>query len=261
MIATLRSLLTGTIAHARDANPCRGVIPSVKSTKPAASATRIRQDAPRARGGAARGYWWRFGPAKCSRMPPRRGRHRATRGGSSDRGRAIRQVRPCVAGRLRADRPGRRCRPAGQKLAGLAGLSGLHRATAAVAGERCRACCGAPTSTRRPSRTCARRSLRLRKCSARTPCESDGEVVWLNAAAIQCDVSRFEALIREGSRDALSCGGRSLPGPADRRRCRQRRGLERMADGRTRAVARTRPWRAWWGSANRSLPPAAPNMP
>ena len=34
--------------------------------------------------------------------------------------------------------------------------------------------------------------------------ESDGEVVSLNAAAVLCDVSRFEALVREGSRDALS---------------------------------------------------------
>ena len=35
-------------------------------------------------------------------------------------------------------------------------------------------------------------------------CKSDGEVVSLNAAAVLCDVGRFEALVREGSRDALS---------------------------------------------------------
>ena len=34
--------------------------------------------------------------------------------------------------------------------------------------------------------------------------ESDGEVVSLNVAAVQCDVRRFEALVREGSSDALS---------------------------------------------------------
>ena len=45
---------------------------------------------------------------------------------------------------------------------------------------------------------------RLRKVLGPDALESDGEVVWLNAAAIMCDVRRFEALIREGSREALS---------------------------------------------------------
>src|SRR6185503_1736062 len=45
---------------------------------------------------------------------------------------------------------------------------------------------------------------RLRKMLRPDALESDGEVVSLNAATIQCDVSRFEALVREGSRDALS---------------------------------------------------------
>jgi DNA-binding SARP family transcriptional activator len=34
--------------------------------------------------------------------------------------------------------------------------------------------------------------------------ETDAEAVWLRAAAIDCDVSRFEMLVRDGSRDALS---------------------------------------------------------
>src|SRR5258708_9160326 len=46
--------------------------------------------------------------------------------------------------------------------------------------------------------------FRLRKVLGQDALESDGEVVWLNAAAVRCDVGRFEALIREGSRDALS---------------------------------------------------------
>jgi class 3 adenylate cyclase len=45
---------------------------------------------------------------------------------------------------------------------------------------------------------------RLRKVLGPDALESDGEVVWLNAAAVQCDISRFEALVHEGSRDALS---------------------------------------------------------
>jgi len=45
---------------------------------------------------------------------------------------------------------------------------------------------------------------RLRRVLGQDALRSDGEVVWLNAAAIECDVGRFEALIREGSRDALS---------------------------------------------------------
>jgi class 3 adenylate cyclase/DNA-binding SARP family transcriptional activator len=45
---------------------------------------------------------------------------------------------------------------------------------------------------------------RLRKVLGDDALESDGEVVSLNAAAVLCDVSRFEILVREGSRDALS---------------------------------------------------------
>jgi class 3 adenylate cyclase/DNA-binding SARP family transcriptional activator len=46
--------------------------------------------------------------------------------------------------------------------------------------------------------------FRLRKVLGQDALESDGEVVSLNAAAVLCDVSRFEALVREGSREALS---------------------------------------------------------
>jgi class 3 adenylate cyclase/predicted ATPase/chloramphenicol 3-O-phosphotransferase len=45
---------------------------------------------------------------------------------------------------------------------------------------------------------------RLRSVLGQDALESDGDVVSLNAAAVQCDASRFEALVREGSRDALS---------------------------------------------------------
>ncbi|MDE5462204.1 BTAD domain-containing putative transcriptional regulator [Bradyrhizobium sp. CSS354] len=45
--------------------------------------------------------------------------------------------------------------------------------------------------------------FRLRKVLGQDVLESDGEVVSLNAAFIQSDVGRFEALVREGSRDAL----------------------------------------------------------
>src|SRR5215470_10658627 len=45
--------------------------------------------------------------------------------------------------------------------------------------------------------------FRLRKVLGPDALQSDGEVVSLGADAISCDVTRFEALIREGSREAL----------------------------------------------------------
>ena len=45
---------------------------------------------------------------------------------------------------------------------------------------------------------------RLRKVLGQDALESDGEIVSLNPAVVLCDVSRFEDLVREGSRDALS---------------------------------------------------------
>ena len=46
--------------------------------------------------------------------------------------------------------------------------------------------------------------FRLCKLLGEDALESDGEVVSLNAAAIRCNVSQFEILVREGSRDSLS---------------------------------------------------------
>ncbi|MGE9008949.1 BTAD domain-containing putative transcriptional regulator [Leptospira interrogans] len=46
--------------------------------------------------------------------------------------------------------------------------------------------------------------FRLRKVLGEDALESDGEVISLNPAAVLCDVGRFEAMVREGSRDALS---------------------------------------------------------
>ena len=46
--------------------------------------------------------------------------------------------------------------------------------------------------------------FRLRKVLGEDALESDGEVVSLNAAVVLSDVTRFEAMVREGSRDALS---------------------------------------------------------
>ena len=44
---------------------------------------------------------------------------------------------------------------------------------------------------------------RLRKVLGEDALESDGEVVSLDPAIVASDVGRFEALIREGTRDAL----------------------------------------------------------
>ena len=50
-----------------------------------------------------------------------------------------------------------------------------------------------------------RQSLfRLRKVLGQDALQGDGEFVSLNEAAVRCDVGRFAALVREGSRDALS---------------------------------------------------------
>jgi class 3 adenylate cyclase/DNA-binding SARP family transcriptional activator len=46
--------------------------------------------------------------------------------------------------------------------------------------------------------------FRLRKILGENAIESDGEVVSLNAAAVRCDVSQFETLVREGSCDSLN---------------------------------------------------------
>jgi class 3 adenylate cyclase/DNA-binding SARP family transcriptional activator len=46
--------------------------------------------------------------------------------------------------------------------------------------------------------------FRLRKVLGHDALASDGEVISLNAAAVLCDVGRFEALVRDGSREALN---------------------------------------------------------
>ena len=85
--------------------------------------------------------------------------------------------------------------------------------------------------------------FRLRKVLGQDALESDGEVVSLASGVIDCDVGRFEALIREGSRDSLACGSRSLPGSAAGRRDHRGRGLDRMAGRRARAAGRLGAWR------------------
>src|SRR2546430_2171232 len=68
----------------------------------------------------------------------------------------------------------------------------------------CRPCCGASHFDAQAKQNLRQALFRLRKVLGQDALESDGEVVPLNAAAVLCDVSRFEALVREGSRDALS---------------------------------------------------------
>lgn len=46
--------------------------------------------------------------------------------------------------------------------------------------------------------------FKLRQILGQDALKSDGELVSLNAAVIACDVSRFEKLVQDGSRDALS---------------------------------------------------------
>jgi DNA-binding SARP family transcriptional activator len=46
--------------------------------------------------------------------------------------------------------------------------------------------------------------FRLRKVLGHDALVGDGEIVSLNRAVVLCDVSQFEALLRDGSRDALS---------------------------------------------------------
>ncbi|OKO89352.1 hypothetical protein AC629_06565 [Bradyrhizobium sp. NAS80.1] len=55
--------------------------------------------------------------------------------------------------------------------------------------------------------------FRLRKLLGEDALASDGELVSLNGAVVHCDVGRFEALIREGSRDALSAAADLYRGP------------------------------------------------
>src|SRR5215813_1797598 len=55
--------------------------------------------------------------------------------------------------------------------------------------------------------------FRLRKVLGQDALEGDGEVVSLNRTAVSSDVGRFEALVREGSRDALHAAAELYRGP------------------------------------------------
>src|SRR5215468_4497536 len=55
--------------------------------------------------------------------------------------------------------------------------------------------------------------FRLRKVLGQDALAGDGEVVSLNPAAVLSDVGRFEALVREGSRDALRAAADLYHGP------------------------------------------------
>ncbi|MGE0577181.1 BTAD domain-containing putative transcriptional regulator [Reyranella sp.] len=54
---------------------------------------------------------------------------------------------------------------------------------------------------------------RLRRMLGQDAVHGDGETVWLNPAAVETDVVRFEALIRQGSREALSAAVDLYRGP------------------------------------------------
>jgi hypothetical protein len=99
---------------------------------------------------------------------------------------------------------------------------------------------------------------RLRKMLGHDAIEGDGEVVSLNAAVICCDVGRFEALVHEGSRDALSAAAStganwSTTSPSAKRAGTN--GWPASASGYSSS-----PSAPWWSSASRSWPPAAPSM-
>ena len=55
--------------------------------------------------------------------------------------------------------------------------------------------------------------FRLRKVLGQDALAGEGEVVSLNPAAVLSDVSRFEALVRDGSRDALRAAAELYRGP------------------------------------------------
>ena len=54
---------------------------------------------------------------------------------------------------------------------------------------------------------------RLRRMLGPDALQGDGETVWLDESAVDCDVGRFEALIQDGSRDALSAAADLYRGP------------------------------------------------
>jgi DNA-binding SARP family transcriptional activator len=101
--------------------------------------------------------------------------------------------------------------------------------------------------------------FRLRKVLGEDALESDGEVVSLNPAAVLCDVSRFEVLVREGSRDALSAATDLYRGRLiDDVTVSEESWNEWLTSERERLLELA--LGAMVGSANRSWPPAVPNM-
>ena len=85
---------------------------------------------------------------------------------------------------------------------------------------------------------------RLRRVLGEDALISDGETVSLQPGVIVCDVARFEALLSDGSRDALNACGRPLQGPSAGRHRDPGGGLDRM--GRVPSASG---WKAW-----RSMP-------
>jgi hypothetical protein len=94
--------------------------------------------------------------------------------------------------------------------------------------------------------------FRLRKVLGDDALESDGEVLSLNPAAVLCDVGRFEALVREGSRDALSAAADLYRGRLiDDVTVSEEGWSDWLASERDRLLE-TSPSAPWWGSVIRS---------
>ncbi len=89
-----------------------------------------------------------------------------------------------------------------KKLSGLLCSSGLHGTGASAARKTVDPVLGSYFDAQ--ARQNLRQSLfKLRQILGRDALKTDGEFVSLNKTVILCDISRFEALVREGGRDAL----------------------------------------------------------
>jgi len=101
--------------------------------------------------------------------------------------------------------------------------------------------------------------FRLRKVLGQDALESDGELISLNAACVSCDVRRFETLVREGSREALSAA-------TDLYRASWSMTLASAKPAGTNGSPANAkgslnlPLALWWDWANRSWPQAVLNM-
>ena len=91
---------------------------------------------------------------------------------------------------------------------------------------------------------------RLRRVLGEDTLISSGELVSLQPGVVACDVARFEALLADGSRDALNGRGRPLQGPSAGRHRDPGGGLDRMA--RRPAPAPGRPGARCHGQARRA---------